>query len=371
MAQDAEVDFSVFFIGPTAGQGDQHAVLDAILRESRLAEDLGFDAIWLAEHHFDASFSTIPSPNLLMAALSQITSRVKLGCGINVLPFHHPLRIAEEGAMLDLLTHGRFQWGIGRGITGHEFHSFGLEPGKSRAIFNEIHDAVIAAWTTGRMEIEGGNFETPSTEIAPSVVQRPHPPVWVTAQSPASVEWAAERDYPAMQIGESLEVGRRQLETYRAAAKKAGTQTRRGGIVPLRMIHVAKTDAQAREEAAERVLAFWDHTARTAAPDYKSPGPAKDAQGYEYWLKNNPGRHRTLSYELLCEAGLVIAGSPDTVIAGIRRQIDALECRHIMCDFWRPSSMDKRAESMRLFACEVMPTFGSAGSRGTRMAASV
>lgn len=350
-------EFSAFFIGPTSGQGTEREVFDAILREAKLAEQLGFDAIWLAEHHFDATFSTLPSPNLMMAAIAAVTERVKLGCGINVLPFHHPLRIAEEGAMLDLLSHGRFQWGIGRGITGHELHSFMIEASETRTRFNEIHDAVIQAWTTGRMDFQGEIIKVPPTNIAPRVVQRPHPPVWVTAQSPASVEWAAQHDYPAMQIGESLEVGRGQLERYRAAAAKAGVTIKHGGIVPLRMVYVAKTDAQAREEAAERVLAFWDHTARTTAPDYKSPGPAKDQVGYEYWLQNNPARHGTLSYESLCEQGLVIAGSPETVIAGIQRQIDALECSHIMCDFWRPSGMARREASMRLFAEEVIPAF--------------
>lgn len=351
------VEFSVFFIGPTKGQGDQRQVLDAVLHESRLAEALGFDAIWVAEHHFDAEFCTIPSPNLLLAAIAQQTERVKLGCGINVLPFHHPLRIAEEGAMLDLLSRGRFQWGIGRGITGHEFHSFALEPARSRTLFNEIHDAVIGAWRTGRMAYEGELIHVPPTDIAPMVVQQPHPPVWVTAQSPDSVAWAARHDYPAMQIGESLEVGREQVMRYRAAAAEAGVTTTRGGIVPLRMVHVAATDELAREEAASRVLEFWDHSARTTAPNYKSPGPAQDAVGYEYWLRNNPGRHGTLSYESLCEAGLVIAGSPETVVKAIQRQVDALECSHIMCDFWRPSGMAGRETSMRLFAKEVMPAF--------------
>ncbi len=354
------MEFSAFFIGPTLGQGSEPDVLEAILREAQLAEELGFDAIWLAEHHFDASFSTIPSPNLLLAALARLTHRVKLGCGINVLPFHHPLRVAEEGALIDQLSHGRFQWGIGRGITGHEFHSFRLEPSTSRTLFNEMHDAVIEAWRTGRMAYEGEQVKVPPTDIAPGVVQRPHPPVWVTAQSPESVAWAARHDYPAMQIGESLEVGRGQLERYRAAAADAGVTIRRGGIVPLRMVYVAPTDAQAKEEAGPRVLQFWDHTARTTAPDYKNPGPAKDQVGYEYWLKNNPGRHGALTYESLVEAGLVIAGSPDTVIRGIERQIEALECTHVMCDFWRPSGMDKREAAMRLFAEEVMPAFRTA-----------
>lgn len=353
------MEFGAFFIGPTLGQGTEREVCDAILREAQLAERLGFDAIWLAEHHFDATFSTLPSPNLMMAAIAATTSRVKLGCGINVLPFHNPLRLAEEGAMLDVLSKGRFQWGIGRGITGHELHSFQIEARDTRTLFNEIHDAVIAAWTSGRMDYQGQLIKVPPTNIAPSVVQRPHPPVWVTAQSPASVDWAAEHDYPAMQIGESLEVGAGQLSRYRAAAARAGVSVKRGGVVPLRMVYVAKTDALAKEEAGARVLEFWGHSARTTAPDYKSPGPAKDQEGYEYWLKNNPGRHGVLSYESLCEQGLVIAGSPETVIAAIQRQVDALGCAHLMCDFWRPSGMDKREASMRLFAEEVMPHFAA------------
>lgn len=359
------MEFSAFFIGPTLGQGTEAEVLAAVVREAVLAEELGFDAVWLAEHHFDATFSTLPSPNLVLAAIAATTGRVKLGCAINVLPFHHPLRVAEEGAMLDVLSGGRFQWGIGRGITGHELHSFRIEAADTRPLFTEIHDAVIQGWTTGRMEFDGELITVPPTTIAPGVVQRPHPPVWVTAQSPASVDWAAAHDYPAMQIGESLDVGRGQLQRYRAAAAAAGVATERGGIVPLRMVHVAETDELAREQAAERVLAFWDHTARTTAPDYKSPGPARDQIGYEYWLQNNPGRHGTLTYESLCDAGLVIAGSPDTVIKGIQRQIDALECSHLMCDFWRPSGMADREASMRLFAREVMPAFRDDATAGT------
>ena len=113
------MEFSAFFIGPTLGQGTEAEVFDAILREAVLAEQLGLDGVWLAEHHFDATFSTLPSPNLVLAAIAAATQQVKLGCAINVPPFHNPLRVAEEGAMLDLLSGGRFQWGIGRGITGH------------------------------------------------------------------------------------------------------------------------------------------------------------------------------------------------------------------------------------------------------------
>ncbi|WP_439814218.1 LLM class flavin-dependent oxidoreductase [Zavarzinia sp. CC-PAN008] len=352
------MEFSVFIIGPTAGQGSEAEVYASILREIRLSDELGFDMLWFAEHHFDTLFSTSPSPNLFLAIAARETRRIKLGTAITVLPFHHPTRIAEEGAMLDLLSNGRFQWGIGRGITGHEFQSYSLDSAHSWESFVEAHDAVLAAWRTGRMAHDGVHVKVPPTEIAPRVVQQPHPPVWMTAQSPKSVEWAAAHDYPAMQIGEDLATGAQQRARYEAAARQAGVAVRRGGIVPLRMVCVASTDAEAREIAAERVVRFWDHTARTTAPVFtKSPGAAAGTAGYEYWLTMNPQKFVGVGLDGLMEAGLVLAGSPGTVIDQVQRQIDALGCRQIMCDFWRASGIDAREGSMRLFANEVIPAF--------------
>lgn len=355
------MEFSVFIIGPTAGQGPEAAVYDSILREIRLTEELGFDALWFAEHHFDNLFSTSPSPNLFLAIASQTTQRIKIGTAITVLPFHSPLRLAEEGAMLDRLSNGRFQWGIGRGITGHEFKSFGLDATQSWETFVETHDAVLAAWTSGRMEHQGQYVQVPSTEVAPRVVQRPHPPVWMTAQSPKSVEWAAEHDYPAMQIGEDLATGAAQRARYEAAARRAGVPIRRGGIVPLRMVYVAPTDAEAKEIAGERVVRFWDHTARTTAPVFsQSPGAAAGTAGYEYWFQQNPSRFQGVGVDGLIEAGLVLCGSPGTVIDQVRRQAEALNCRQLMCDFWRPSGIEDREAAMSLFGAEVIPAFAPA-----------
>ncbi|HLY83331.1 MAG TPA: LLM class flavin-dependent oxidoreductase [Acidimicrobiales bacterium] len=351
------MEFSIFLIAPLSGQGPLAEVYEAVMREVRLADELGFDGLWAAEHHFDSEFSVSPSPNLFLAAASQITSRITLGCGINVLPFHRPSRLAEEGAMLDVLSKGRFQWGIGRGITGHEFASFGVDPSRSRQIFNETHDAVVGAWTTGRMDYHGEFVDVTDTEITPRVVQTPHPPVWVTAQSPDSVVWAAQHDYPAMQIGESLDDGRKHLERYRDAARAHGVTTQRGGIVPLRFVAIADSDDEADELAGARSLGFWEHAARTTAPDSRASLGGHEGKGYEYWRNNNPTRHAALGYEGLKDAGLVIAGSPDTVIKAIQRQIDALECSHLMCDFWRPLATQHRERAMRLFATEVMPAF--------------
>jgi alkanesulfonate monooxygenase SsuD/methylene tetrahydromethanopterin reductase-like flavin-dependent oxidoreductase (luciferase family) len=347
-------EFGVFFIAPLRNQPDQQSVFDDTLEEMQLAEELGFDAMWMAEHHFDADFCLSPSPNLFLAAAASVTSRIRIGCGINVLPFHHPVRVAEEGAMLDRLSHGRFNWGIGRGITGDEFPAFGVDPSETRAIFTEMHDAVTTAWQSGVMEHAGRFVRVPPTEIQPRPVQDPIP-VWVTAQSPDSVAWAAHHDYPAMQIGESLDQGRAQVETYRKAAADAGVDVVRGGIVPLRQVFVASTDDDARARCEGRTQEFWDAAARTTAPRPK--GPSADAKGYEYWQTSNPDQYGNRSYEALNELGLILTGSSATVRRLMERQVEALECKHVMLDFWRPSPREDRMEAMRRFAGDVIPAF--------------
>jgi alkanesulfonate monooxygenase SsuD/methylene tetrahydromethanopterin reductase-like flavin-dependent oxidoreductase (luciferase family) len=124
------------------------------------------------------------------------------------------------------------------------------------------------------------------------------------------------------------------------------------------MVCVAPSDAEAKEIAGERVVRFWDHTARTTAPVFsQSPGAAAGTAGYEYWLKQNPSRFQGADIDRLIDAGLVLAGSPGSVIDQIGRQVDALGCSHLMCDFWRTSGIDERERSMRLFAQEVAPAF--------------
>jgi alkanesulfonate monooxygenase SsuD/methylene tetrahydromethanopterin reductase-like flavin-dependent oxidoreductase (luciferase family) len=160
-----------------------------------------------------------------------------------------------------------------------------------------------------------------------------------------------------MQIGESLDDGRKHLELYRREAAEHGGPAGRGGIVPLRFVAVADSDEEADELAGARSIGFWEHAARTTAPDDRASLGGREGTGYEYWRQHNPTRHAALGYAGLKDAGLVIAGSPDTVIKGIQRQIDALECSHLMCDFWRPLATEHRERAMRLFAAEVIPAF--------------
>jgi len=353
------MQFSVFHIAMGRGRTSDRQVYEDFISDISLAERLNFHTFWLAEHHFNANFSLSPSPNVLLAAAAILTKRMKIGTCINVLPFHNPVRLAEEGAMLDLLSNGRFQWGIGRGITGHEFHGFGLDPAESLERFREIHDYVLHSWKTDKLSWKGKFVNVPDgIDLAPVITQRPHPPVWVTAQSPSSVEWAAERGYPALQVAESLERSKAQLELWRAAAKRANAKPDdRGEIVPSRYVFVAETEKQARETGGQQITDWWQEFTAIAAPRPE----ARLTSGYEYWQDEKTSFKRRTggsSFDELVETGLILVGTPKQVIRQVERQVEAFECKHIICDFWRAGkARADRQQSMTLFGEQVIPYF--------------
>ena len=359
------MQFSIFHITMGRGRTSDRQVYDDFLSDVALAERLPYHTFWLAEHHFDSNFCMSPSPNLLLAAAAVLTKRINIGTSINILPFHNPVRMAEEVAMLDLLSNGRYQWGIGRGITGGEFAGFGIDPAESLDRFREAHDFLLKAWATGDMQWDGHFFKVPAgTHLAPAITQKPHPPVWVTAQSPSSVEWAAERGYPIMQVSETLETSRTQLERYRATARKAGkTPDERGEIIPCRYVFVAETEQEAREIGGRQIIEWWHEFTSITAPK----AGAQRTKGYEYWQDKKKGFiHRTSGMDLdeMLEGGLVLVGTPKQVIRQIERHIEAFETRHILCDFWRAGkSRAERQSPMTLFGERVIPYFVPSGAR--------
>ena len=170
------MEFSVFIIGPTAGQGTEAEVYDSILREIRLADDLGFDALWFAEHHFDNLFSTSPSPNLFLAIASQTTKTIKIGTAITVLPFHSPTRLAEEGAMLDRLSNGRFQWGIRARQAVHPVTNSARSGSTRPTPGRRSSKRTMRSWQPGRAagwRTTANSSKSRRPKIAPRVVQAP------------------------------------------------------------------------------------------------------------------------------------------------------------------------------------------------------
>src|SRR2546427_8521846 len=161
-----------------------------MLDEIVLAERLGFGECWLAEHHF-TDYSILPSPNLIIATALARTTRMRFGNYVNVMPFHHPLRLAAEAAMLDNLARGRFDFGIGKGVRPGEFAKLGLQFDDATAMTDEAIEIVLKAWTEEACIHEGRFWRFPELSLRPRPFQRPHPPLHMVASRPASAGEAA------------------------------------------------------------------------------------------------------------------------------------------------------------------------------------
>src|SRR5438046_5105125 len=166
-----------------------------MLDEIVLAERLGFGECWLAEHHF-TDYSILPSPNLIIATALARTSRMRFGNYVNVMPFHHPLRLAAEAAMLDNLARGRFDFGIGKGVRPGEFAKLGLQFDDATAMTDEAIEIVLKAWTGEACTHEGRFWRFPELSLRPRPFQRPHPPLHMVASRPASAARVGARGWP-------------------------------------------------------------------------------------------------------------------------------------------------------------------------------
>jgi alkanesulfonate monooxygenase SsuD/methylene tetrahydromethanopterin reductase-like flavin-dependent oxidoreductase (luciferase family) len=236
------------------------------LEQLTIAEAQGYDGAWLAEHHF-SRYGIGPSIHLTAAHLAARTERIRIGTAVTVLPFFHPLRLAEEIAMLDIMSGGRFDWGVGRGYQAHEFAGFGEDISKSHLVFREQLDIIRKAWSGERFSYDGEFFQFPELECLPTPVQTPHPPLFIAALSPATMEWAASNDLPMLtdqfSPTERIEKNRR---VYLEAGQAAGHDVSRHTLPVLRHVYVGETTAKAREEAGAGLLWYYRALSRVGSP---------------------------------------------------------------------------------------------------------
>lgn len=204
-----------------------------------------YDAVWLAEHHF-SGYSVCPSVHLMGTHVAARTDRLRIGTAVTLAAFYHPLRIAEEVALLDVLSDGRVNWGAGRGFDPREFEIFGVAPDESAGRFREAVDVVLAAWQNERLTFKGDHFEFDGVEVLPKPRQRPHPPSWVAASSQAAVEWAAGAGHSILMDPHSPhgEIARKR-RLHRDGLARAGFETDARRYPTARLIAVAPTDAEA------------------------------------------------------------------------------------------------------------------------------
>jgi alkanesulfonate monooxygenase SsuD/methylene tetrahydromethanopterin reductase-like flavin-dependent oxidoreductase (luciferase family) len=320
------------------------------LAEVELAERIGIDQIWFFEHHLQPT-APVPSPNLLIAAAAQKTRRIRFASMVNILPFRHPLLVAEEAAMLDNLTDGRLDMGLGRGLRPPEFEAFGVDQQQSREMFLESFEIIRRVWTDENF-VHHGKYWTVRKEapLSPPLVQHPHPPFLVSAQSEETLRWAAEHDIPFAQIDSLAEQAKRDQALYREVQAAHGHAP-----VPrlylMREIYVGDSDAHARAEARPWMLQHWELWNRYT--QFTRGGKLPDS--YDFWRRQAPMLH-AMSFEEILAHDMVLLGGPETVADAILRltsRLDLMGLALILKLGAMPYDMVER--SMAAFGEEVVP----------------
>ena len=339
---------------PTIGTGLYNRYLD----ELEYAEELGFDGICVNEHHQNA-YGTMPSPNLMAAALVRRTERLKLAIVGNGLPLRdHPLRVAEEVAMLDVISGGRIISGFVRGI-GDEYFSMSIDPSTSRERYSEAHDLIIKAWTTeGPFRWIGKHYRLNYVNVWPRPLQQPHPPIWIPAfGSTETMTWAAERHYTYLSVFAPSKLLKRWFDGYRAGANAAGYEAPRDKIGILLPIYVAETDRQAHAEGRQYVTWLYHKGLKHKFEHLFPPGYMTD-HSWGRFLQSGLGAYSDVSYEDLVGQGYAVVGSPSTVrerLAELAEELGFGLVNALLHIGDMPH--DHTIRNMELFAREVMPHF--------------
>jgi natural product biosynthesis luciferase-like monooxygenase protein len=172
-----------------------------VLEEVEFADQNGLDAVWFAEHHFFGYGGAFPSVPVIAAAAAQRTQRIRIGSGVALIVLNDPVRVAEEFAMLDNLSGGRLDFGIGRAFQRVEYDAFSVPMDESRARFNEAHEIILKAWSDEPVTIAGKFRSLKDVNVTPKPAQRPHPPIYVACiMTPDSFEFTGRHGYNLMYV---------------------------------------------------------------------------------------------------------------------------------------------------------------------------
>jgi alkanesulfonate monooxygenase SsuD/methylene tetrahydromethanopterin reductase-like flavin-dependent oxidoreductase (luciferase family) len=344
--------FGLFYLFSDFGNIPQNQVFNEVLEEIEYGEELGFESVWLPEHHF-AVYGMLGNPMTLAAAISQRTHDMKIGTAVMVLPFQHPLRVAEDAALVDALSGGRLLLGLGRGYQPPEFQGFGVPQHASRAMFLEAFEILKRALSGEKFTYEGHFWKIlEPTETFPKAIQKPHPPFYFAAISPATYEIAARLGISLLRSPQFADLGTvaQAFEGYRAKMREFGHDPDKLDQPFSVRTFVADTDEEARAEA-KHVVWFY-HLLATLLPG--APGRPRPSAGYENYPRD-PNALSEVTVDDVWERGTAF-GSPERVIEQMKRYMREAGATSFMSQMRIGGLEHKKVmRSMELFAKHVMP----------------
>jgi len=327
----------------------ERQAFDELLEQIQLTERLGFDEAWFAEHHH-SDYGMLASPNLIVAALAHRTRRLRLGNLVNALPLHDPIRLAEECAMLDILTGGRLNVGLGRGVPRDDL-KHGLDRDTAQARFEEGVEILQRAWREDTFTYSGKAWNYVDITCRPRPLQRPHPPIYYGATSPESPSMVARRGWNLALSRQPLANCAKAIAKYRAERAALETPPGGGDAIMVRDIYIAETDEQAWAEAAPEITRFWQ-----LATDNVWRGNSITTDDLPRFTERFAYFPGGLTVKRMDEWGTSLIGSPETVLKKARQMIETArpDCLVGMFSFGGLSN-EQVMRSIELFATKVKP----------------
>jgi len=346
--------FGLFFVLQRPDHMPERYIYETEIPQMIAAEDLGYESIWIAEHHF-SSYGVCSAPQVLAASVAGQTKRLRIGMGIILLPLHDPVQIAEELSVLDVLSGGRLDVGIGRASTLIEYSGYDIPYAESRARVDEGLEILRGVWTQDPFSYAGAFRQVHDLSLVPKPLQKPCPPLYLACNSADTVPIAARHGLPMMSsflVLDQALVERR--EVYRRVSVEHGhppqeVAARVAQTWNVRFVYVAEDERAARADPREHLLGLLAAAARRRT----TPRPAGHVDG---------------SYEDLVRAGAAFHGTPDQVIDQIGQFHERTGIDNLLC-FMSVRTMNptKVMRSMELFAARVMPHFSKAHSAQTNV----
>ncbi|MGB1880241.1 MAG: LLM class flavin-dependent oxidoreductase [Gammaproteobacteria bacterium] len=314
----------------------------AMLDQMVEAEGLGFDHVWLTEHHFTEDAYN-PASLSMAAAIAVLTQRIRIGTFVMLMPFIHPVRAAEDVALADILSNGRFDLGVGQGYTHDEFNAFCMDRKERAPRLREGVELMRRLFTEREVTFEGRFTQTRNMTLSPRPVQQPHPPIWIGARGPKAIRRAAE-------LGANLmtTLGPDPAPLYLETLRELGQNPDDFRIAQLRMVYCAEDADQAWDDVAEHLFHVFGYYERVL-------GEAADVEGDDQPLPfKTPADIRGSEF---AEAALMI-GTPDEVSEKLAQFCDSFACTDfILSSHLAGLDPTKSSRSNALFAREVMPRF--------------
>ena len=321
------------------------------LRFTEQADKAGIYGYHVAEHHHSPLYLA-PNQAIFLAAVAERTTRLRFGPLVTVLPLHHPVRLIEEICMIDQLSGGRYQIGVGRGTTGGaEWEMWGGDPEETDARFEESFEILFRGLTNEFLSHRGRFFKFENLYMALRPKQQPHPPFWYAGNPKRAAAWGMNflGDAPIVRLAPILEEYRADIEAQRTAANPNLPHEAEPLHGAMKHVYLAESDAAAVERARQALDVYRSHFAKPIPEGAaRTPLAAKEAA-------ENPGQ---ASFEQLVAVEHLIAGSPATVRDFLARYVRDAGANYFVCSFqWGDLSHDEASHSLDLFTSQVMPDF--------------